>query len=515
MVGLGNGRQGISRRGCLRLLGLGAIGVSAAGLLAACGAGAAATAGGTSGAASVTVASNTSVAATTSQAAATSKAVATTTSAKAAAATAAAKGGPTPSPVPPPKSSGKGAVVFESPGLGPAETKPFQQIVDDFSKKTGIKVAYVDGGLNFEKFAVQFAGGSGGDLYEYETKQVPHYAVLDVFENLDPYIAKSKIVQPGDYFPVTWSKGLVKGHQYAVPWDTTPVVVYYNKDIFQQAGITVPSTKWGDASWDWNAFLSIAQKLTKPDKTVFGCDISTWWVYSLPWIWSNGGQIVNEQMTKVQYTQQAVQDAWQFMVDLRWKYNVWSQPSQKHADFNTGGVAMFLSGPYSIPGLRAGAKVPWDVLPFPKGKAGTWTRDPSDSLTIWKGSKNKDEAFQLLEYITGPEGQLIIGKSGRGVPSRRSVATSKAFLEQGDGINWQVFADGPNHEGEQPVTDIWPQMDSMTGKVLGPMWDNKANVSSTMTKLEETIQPLLDQAKVRRDLSAWYLPVGWKSPTYS
>jgi len=490
--------------------------VSAAGLLAACGAGAPATSGGTSGSASVTVAGSASVAAATSQAATSSAKTAVATSATAAVATtAAAKGGPTPSPVPPPKSSGKGSVVFESPGIGLAESKPFQQIVDDFSKKTGIKVAYVDGGLNFEKFAVQFAGGSGGDLYEYETKQVPHYAVDGVFENLDPYIAKSTIVKPAEYFPITWSKGKVQGHQYTVPWDTTPVVVYYNKDIFKQAGITPPSAKWGDDTWDWNAFLSTAQKLTKSDKTIFGCDISTWWVYSLPWIWSNGGQVVNQELTKVQYTQQAVQDAWQFLVDLRWKYNVWSQPSQKHADFNTGGVAMFLSGPYSIPGLRAAAKVPWDVVPVPKGKAGIWTRDPSDSLTIWNGSKNKDEAFQLMEYITGPEGQLVIGKSGRGVPSRHSVATSKAFLEQGDGVNWQVFADGPNHEGEQPVTDVWPQMDSMTGKVLDAMWNNKANVSETTTKLEQTIQPLLDQAKERRDLSAWYLPVGWKSPVYS
>lgn len=512
MAEAGNDGGGISRRRCVRLLGLGVLGASAAGLLAACGAGAAAT----TGAASVTVAGSTSasVAALTSKAAATS-AMATTSAMAAAATTAAAKGGPTPSPVPPPKSSGKGHVVFESPGLGLAESKPFQDIVDAFSKKTGIKVSYVDGGLNFTKFAVQFAGGSGGDLYEYETKQVPHYAVDGVFENLDPYIAKSSVIKPADYFPITWSKGKVQGHQYAVPWDTTPVVVYYNKDIFQQNGVVVPSSTWGDSSWDWNAFVSTAQKLTKPDKTVFGVDISTWWVYSLPWIWSNGGHVVNEQLTKVQYTQQAVQDAWQFLVDLRWKYNVWSQPNQKHPGFNTGGVAMFLSGPYSIPGLRAGAKVPWDVLPVPKGKAGVWTRNPSDSLTIWNGSKNKDQAFQLMEYITGPEGQLVIGKSGRGVPSLRSVATSKEFLQQGDGVNWQVFAEGPNHEGEQPVTDVWPQMDSNTGKILGPMWDNKANVSSTMTKLQQTIQPLLDQAKERRDLSAWYQPVGWKSPTYS
>lgn len=493
----------LTRRHLLRLAG--AAGCSVA--LAACGAGGAASvSAGTAGSAKAGAA--TSASAATSSAAPTSAAMATGSAVKSGSA------GPTPSPVPPPKSSGKGTVVFESPGLGTDEAKPFEQIVANFTKQSGITVEYVDSGLSFEKFAVQFAGGSGGDLYEYETKVVPHYAVLDVFENLDPYIAKSSIIKPEEYFAVTWSKGKIQGHQYAVPWDTTPVVVFYNKDLFQQAGVTPPSTTWGDDAWDWNAFLDAAQKLTKADKTQFGCTISTWWVYSLPWIWSNGGHVVNEALTKVQFTEPQVQDAWQYLHDLRWKYNVWAQPNQKDKGFNTGGDAMFLSGPYSIPGLRAGAKVPWNVGVVPKGKAGVWTRDPADSLTIWSGSKNKDEAFKLMEYITGPEGQLIIGKSGRGVPARKGVAQSKDFLEQGDGVDWKVFADGPDHEGLQAVTDVWPQMDTEVGKVLDDMWNNKANVQTTTAKLDEVIQPILDQAKVRRDLSISYLPQGWKPPAY-
>jgi multiple sugar transport system substrate-binding protein len=503
----GGGVRGVSRRRCLRVLGSGAVGLTAAGLLAACGAGGTAAVGtGTVSAASVPSAS---------VSAGSTSAASATTSAKAATSSAGTASGPTPTPVPAPPSSGKGTVVFQSPGLGIDEAKPFQQIVSDFQKKTGINVTYVDTGESFEKFAVQYAGGSGGDLYEYETKVVPHYATLGVFENLDPYIAKSTIIRPEEYFAITWNKGKIQGHQFAVPWDTTPVVVFYNKDLFQQAGIKPPSTTWGDEAWDWNAFLSAAQKLTNPEHTVFGCTISTWWVYSLPWIWSNGGHVVNEALTKVQFSQQAVQDAFQYLVDLAWKYNVWAHTGQKDKGFNTGGDAMFLSGPYSIPGLRDGAKVPWNVGVVPTGKAGVWTRDPSDSLTIWNGSKNKDQAFQLMEYITGPDGQLVIGQSGRGVPARKSVAQSKAFLEQGDGIDWKVFAEGPDHEGLQAVTDVWPEMDTEMGKLIGPMWANKATVAATTTQMDQVIQAILDKATVRRDLSASYLPQGWKSPAYS
>jgi hypothetical protein len=58
-------------------------------------------------------------------------------------------------------------------------------------------------------------------------------------------------------------------------------------------------------------------------------------------------------------------------------------------------------------------------------------------------------------------------------------------------------------------------MDTDTGKVLDDFWNNKIDVQTLTTKLNQTIQPLLDQAKVRRDLTGSYLPQGWKSPTYS
>ncbi|GEM_PF-357796 len=379
----------------------------------------------------------------------------------------------TPTAAAPPKSVGKGTLVFQTPGVG-AEGTAFAPSAIKFSQQTGIKVEYVDSGLNFEKYAVQYASGSGGDVYEYETKQILHYATLGAFLNLDPYVAKSTVMKPADFFPVIWNKCHINGHLYAAPEETTPVAVYYNKDLFQAAGVKPPPTSWADASWDWNAFLDTAQKLSKPDKTQFGVTISTWWVYSLPWIWSNGGHEVDEALTKATFNTPGVIGGWQYLRDLRWKYNVWAQPKQKDAGFNVGGDAMFLSGPYSIPGLRAGAKVPWAVGALPKGKAGVWTRDPANCYTIWAGSKNKDEAFQFLEFLSGPEGQLILGQSARGIPARKSVATSKAFLQQGD-VNWQVFVDAIDQAGIAYPKPGWTWNDlwTMAGKLTLQQGDQR------------------------------------------
>jgi hypothetical protein len=56
-------------------------------------------------------------------------------------------------------------------------------------------------------------------------------------------------------------------------------------------------------------------------------------------------------------------------------------------------------------------------------------------------------------------------------------------------------------------------MDSAIDKMLTPMWNNQITVNDFVTRLNPVIQALLDKAKVRRDLSGSYLPVGWKIPS--
>jgi hypothetical protein len=120
-------------------------------------------------------------------------------------------------------------------------------------------------------------------------------------------------------------------------------------------------------------------------------------------------------------------------------------------------------------------------------------------------------------YPHGRERHGLIAIRFRGaaqwrIPARKSVATSKAFLDQSD-VNWQVFLDAIPHDGVQPVTDVWPDMDSAIDKMLTPMWNNQITVNDFVTRLNPVIQALLDKAKVRRDLSGSYLPVGWKIPS--
>ncbi|MCL4544874.1 MAG: sugar ABC transporter substrate-binding protein [Chloroflexi bacterium] len=467
----------VSRR---RILGMLSTGVASAALLAACGA---------------------SSATTSSQASTSAKAQATATQAKS-----------TPS-------SAKGTIRVALAGFDTAQVAVWQKVADAFHKDNPSITAKIENvpGNAYQKYETELAGGAGHDVYDYETKQLPAYGEKGVFTVLDPLIAQSKTTRPSDFFPTTWSKVLVDGKAMALPWDTTPVALFYSIDLFKAAGINLPPTDWTDKSWTRAAFVDTATKLTKgtgPGRQ-FGYFQSTWWVYGLPWIWSDGGHMFNKDITKAQLTSTEVINNWQFLQDLMWKQRVFPTAQESTqgsgAMFLTGKVGMYINGPYFIPSLLAGkASIKWNVAAIPSGTAGRWTRDPSDSVVIWKGSKEQDASWAFVEFVAGDKGQRIIGTGGRGVPARKAIARSKEFLNQPNGIDWKVFVDAVDHEGIQAVTDVWPQVDTTITQGLGNMWNNKETARGVATKLQPQIQAILDKAKSRRARPT-YAQHGWTS----
>ncbi len=370
----------------------------------------------------------------------------------------------------------------------------------------------------YQRYLVEFAGGTPPDVMEFEVKQLVAWGAKGVLLDLNANVAKSAITHPKDFFPVTWSKCLSQGKLAAIPYDTTPVAIFYNPDMFNAAGVPLPPKQWGSDQWTWDVFLTACQKLTKANGSQYAYGQSTWWVYSLPWIWSNGGQVVNKDVTKATLTASAVVDAVQWQHDLMWKYKVWPDAKAAKAlgpvdPFFVGKEAMYTNGTYYIPAVKKGIKVKWDLAPMPKGKAGVWTRDPSDSLAESGQSKYQDASWKFIEFFSGEQGMQLVGQLGRGLPARMSVAKSDQFLKGPDGIDWKVFVDATDNEGVQPVTDQWPQMDKAISDGTGKMWSNQQSPKDAYTALEPVVQGILDQAKVRRDLAS-YQDVGWGKLQY-
>lgn len=413
-----------------------------------------------------------------------------------------------------------GTIRVALAGQDLATAKSWEQIATAFHKEhpgITVKIENVVGGNPFQKFETEMAGAAGHDVYQFQTKQIPAFAGKGAFTILDPYIAQSKVIAASDFFSALWDKCIVLGKVVSIPWNATPVALFYSIDLFKAAGINPPPTDWADKSWTRAAFVDTATKLTKETGSgrQFGFWQSTWWVYGFPWLWSDGVHMFNKDITKAQLTSTEVINNWQFLQDLMWKYRAWPTAQESTqgtaAMFLTGKIAMYLNGTYAIPPLKAAkASITWNVAAIPSGAAGRWTRDPSASVVIWKGSKQQATSWAFVEFVGGPQGQLITGRSGHGVPARTAVARSQAFLQQNDGVNWKVFVDALDHEGLQPVTDVWPEVDNTMIQGLGNMWNNRQTAREALTALQSQIQAILEKAKIYRARPT-YRQSGWIS----
>ena len=127
---------------------------------------------------------------------------------------------------------------------------------------------------------------------------------------------------------------------------------------------------------------------------------------------------------------------------------------------------MVLSSRRATPNFRTITRFHWDVAPLPvfKEQAGILH---SDAYCMTTASKNKDAAWNFMEFALGPEGQRITARSGRTVPSLKEIANSEAFLDpNAKPANSKVFLDGIPSIRQVPSLSTWPEIEDAAEGIL-------------------------------------------------
>jgi multiple sugar transport system substrate-binding protein len=157
--------------------------------------------------------------------------------------------------------------------------------------------------------------------------------------------------QASDFPEDVWNGGEFKGQRYSVPLDVNPQVLYYNKDLFQKAGITMPT----DRPMTKEEFESAAEKLTADG--VAGISIGT--LYSGETFFDMllrqfGGSLTNEDGTEATFNSEAGVQALTYLRDMKQKYSptIQGQGDPEVTQFQQGRAAMVIHGPWHISNLQ-------------------------------------------------------------------------------------------------------------------------------------------------------------------
>lgn len=327
-----------------------------------------------------------------------------------------------------------------------SEIDILKPIIVDFEKENSdIKVDFIHIPQNyFQKIHLLFASNTPPDVIFINNLNLPIYANAGLLEDLSTY--RSSGFYPQALEALSW-----KGRLYAIPRDVSNLVIFYNKSVFDKAGISYPR-----AGWTMDEFLDTAKKLTnRPD--IFGISFEEDIMFYLPYLMSEGGGILSDDLSREIINEAQSQKGLNFYADLRKKYHAAPLNSESASAtmaqmFLQGRLAMHLSGRWLVPKYREDADFDWDIVSFPNGNEGSIVPLDASGWAVAKSSKHKGEALKLIKYLSSKESIEKMTQSGLIVPAREDAANSGYFLDNKKPKNAKIFLDVIKTSKPTPVS---------------------------------------------------------------
>jgi len=247
--------------------------------------------------------------------------------------------------------------------------------------------------------------------------------------DLTPFLKDSKDVSADTYLPGNWkTRALWQNEVVGLPLGVGANFVMFNKDLFDKAKVPYPT-----ADWTTDDYLKLVAKLGDPASKRWGGDRPRGPYRA---IWDNyGAQPYSDDSMKVDGYLNSPQSvaAYTWFWDL---VNSNSTPTPSDLDVlskaGTGPIDLFLAGRLAMATLNQGhminaskAGINFGIVPEPKGPGkDQYVNGWSLTVSIWKGSKHPNEAWEFLSYWAGPKGQKFLMDNGNLIPSIPSVLSS-------------------------------------------------------------------------------------------
>jgi ABC-type glycerol-3-phosphate transport system substrate-binding protein len=218
-------------------------------------------------------------------------------------------------------------------------------------------------------------------------------------------------------------KGLSRdGKQFAIPYDFGPLVLYYNRDLFAAAGLKPPAPGWTETEFDQDA-----QALTRDGH--FGLAVSEPDAF-IAFAFSRGARFLdaNGDLDLTNDAMKQAFTAYAQLVSLKkvaplFPASGTQSSSVANGRFASGGVAMYVDGPWQLINLKKKSAFAIGMAPVPARAAGSVTVTAGSGFGIAATSRHRDEAWKAIQVMTGPEAERYLAENGRAFAARTAQQT--------------------------------------------------------------------------------------------
>lgn len=311
-----------------------------------------------------------------------------------------------------------------------------------------VKVTYTPWADYWTKLRTSLAGNSGPDVFWMNGPNFHSYASSGLIKNLKPLIDKNSL-DTSVYTEALVDLYTYEGNLHGLPYFLDSIGLFYNKELFDKAGLEYPNE-----TWTWDTLEENAAKLTDKTNGIYGfiAPIDNQIGY-YNFIHQAGGFVISDDKTQSGFNSPEALSAFQWeqnLIDKGFSPNAQQQLETKPRQlFGSGKVGMYPAISVNSPELHKLLGDKLGVAPLPAGKQKA-SIVHGLSWAINGKTKVEQEAFDLIQILSGKEGAELLAKSGFSIPAYKGA--EEGWLKSIPSLDLQVFVDSLEFAVPYPVS---------------------------------------------------------------
>ncbi|OGK10995.1 MAG: hypothetical protein A2W80_07750 [Candidatus Riflebacteria bacterium GWC2_50_8] len=293
------------------------------------------------------------------------------------------------------------------------------------------------------------------------------------------------------YLEAPLETAYIDGKYYGIPDQSTCVAMFYNRQMFKDAGLLPEDPNAPVVPQTWEEFIEVGKKLTdkSKDQYAFAMTNTLWW--NLPFFNSYGARIVSEDGKKCVIDSDDAVKALEMMASLVSEHKIeagaWRPGAiSPEQGFVNGKYAMVFMGPWNLAKF-ANAKMDFGVGLIPGGTKGTSTNVGGTDVVIFKGTKYAAECYDFLTFFTSAENQKDWCSKLNQLPINLGAYDLVSFEDP----HLMMFMEQMKHAGPNPVVKDYSLLEDLVNPEVEAVLSGQKTAREALGAAQKKVQERL------------------------
>lgn len=369
-----------------------------------------------------------------------------------------------------------------------------EQLIGTFEEQNpGIQIDVTTASFDnyFTKLQTDFAAGNPPDVFELNYENFVTFASRGLLAPLDGLLANATGIDENTFYPAALEAFQHEDTQYGLPITFSTVVLFYNQDLFDAAGVAYPTD-----DWTWTDVLAAADQLTDPANRVWGIHqpVQFWEFYKVAQ--QAGGGLVLDPTVQIDTPEN--REALQYLVDKTAVHGVMPTAAEMSGlsdtdMFLSGQLGMVVTGIWMFDRFTTDAPFPWDIVVEP-GQSQKATHFFSNAAVIADDAENREAAFQWVRFLASdPAVARARIETAWELPALSLEASDvlEPYLGQAQPANREAVFKSLQYAVTPPVVENQPELQDIINQELEAARLGAKSVEEALSSAQQRVEELL------------------------